>query len=178
MSVSEASRTQLLIAALTVVGGLGTAVIANWDKLFPRPPAPQPSPASPSPAPSVTPPETMAAPRPSQPPCGTTIAWPAKDHLLVLGWEPVNGASTYTVEADCFGCSGGNWSSQGGATWHMREGLGLRSPIYSSTLHVDLHNAGGQALRWRVWAIDQDGRQGRKSPWCQVAFSGQPPVGR
>ncbi len=41
------NRTQIIVAALALLGALGTAAFANWDKLSsaekPNPPAPQPS---------------------------------------------------------------------------------------------------------------------------------------
>ena len=114
----------------------------------------------------------LPTPVPKEPACGSTIPWPRDDYFFILSWAPVEGASTYTVEADCFGCSRKDWYSFGGAPWHIRSGLGLRSPIYSSQIHVQLRQAGGRALRWRVWAVDHDGREGQKSGWCQLAFSG------
>lgn len=116
---------------------------------------------------------SLPAPVPQEPPCGTTIPWPPEDHFFILSWASVGGASTYTVEADCFGCSKRDWYSLSGTPWHVRSGLGLRTPIYSSKIHVQLRNAGGMALRWRVWAVDPDGQEGEKSRWCQVAFAGR-----
>jgi hypothetical protein len=55
----------------------------------------------------------------------------------------------------------------------VREGLGLRSPIYTNQdVYEPLRSDGAGAFRWRVWAIDQDGEAGEKSPWCQIAFAG------
>jgi hypothetical protein len=117
----------------------------------------------------------LAAPVPREPTCGGVVPLPVADRLFILEWARVEGASTYTVEVDCFGCAGEReWSSQSGSPWHVRPGLGLRSPIYSSDIHVKLRQAGGLALRWRVWAVDADGRDGAKSDWCQVAFAGDP----
>lgn len=114
----------------------------------------------------------LAAPVPQGPVCGTTIAWPREDHFFILSWTAVKEASTYNVEVDCFGCSGRDWYSFGGSPWHVQTGLGLRTPIYSSNIHVQLRNAGGRALRWRVWAVDPNGQEGEKSSWCQIAFAG------
>jgi hypothetical protein len=38
--MANAQRTQVLIALIGVVGALGAAALANWDKLFPPPAAP------------------------------------------------------------------------------------------------------------------------------------------
>lgn len=115
----------------------------------------------------------LPAPQPKSPECGSTIPRPPDDGL-VLSWTHMEGASTYTVEVDCFGCFGKrDWYSFGGSPWHLRAGLGIRSPIYSSKeVHAALRNAGGLAIRWRVWAVDHDGMKGEKSAWCQLAFAG------
>ena len=131
------------------------------------------APATPKDSPGNLGVRPLAAPVPQGPACGTTIAWPREDYFFILSWTAVGGASTYTVEVDCFGCSGRrDWYSFGGTPWHVRTGLGLRTPIYSSNIHVQLRNAGGRALRWRVWAVDPNGKEGEKSSWCQVAFAG------
>jgi hypothetical protein len=73
----QSSRITIVVALITLAGTLGAALIANWDKLFPRSqaavapaPAPAPSPTptatavpSPAPAPAPTP-----APAPKAPP--------------------------------------------------------------------------------------------------------------
>jgi hypothetical protein len=116
----------------------------------------------------------LPAPVAERPACDETIPWPPASHFFILGWRPVERASTYTVEVDCFGCEqfGRQWHSLGGVPWHVRPGVGLRTPIYSSTILNELREQGGLALRWRVWAVDEDGREGKKSPWCKVTFSG------
>jgi hypothetical protein len=114
----------------------------------------------------------LPAPVPKDPPCGSTIPMPREDHFFILSWAGVEGASNYSVEVDCMGCSGREWYSFRGSPWHVQTALGLRSPIYSSKVHVQLRQQGGLALRWRVWAVDHDGKEGQKSNWCQVAFSG------
>jgi hypothetical protein len=117
----------------------------------------------------------LPAPVPREPTCGGVIPLPAADRLFIRAWAPVEGASSYTVEVDCFGCGGKRqWWSQSGSAWYIRDGLGFRSPIYSSDIHTRFRQAGGIALRWRVWAVDPDGRNGTTSNWCQVAFAGDP----
>jgi hypothetical protein len=46
----------------------------------------------------------LGAPIPEKPPCGSVVRTPPNEYLLILSWGPVDRASTYTVEADCFGC--------------------------------------------------------------------------
>jgi len=85
------------------------------------------------------------------------------------------GKPRFKTEVDCFGCSeyGRTWHSlAAGAPWHVKTGLGLRTPVYSSDVHVKLRAAGGLAMRWRVWAVAHDGMPGTKSKWCKLAFSG------
>lgn len=119
----------------------------------------------------------LLAPVPLKPQCNSVVSWPGDS--LMFNWRPVAGASNYTVEVDCFGCGqAGQWFSSGGTPWHVRTGLGFRTPqnpIYSSSVHVDWRAAGGTGLRWRVWAVDQAGRDGAKSPWCALSFSGNIP---
>ena len=114
----------------------------------------------------------LPAPVPRGPACGSTIPRPREDQFFILSWAGIEGVSNYSVEVDCLGCSGRDWYSSRGSPWHVQTALGLRSPIYSSKIHVPLRQQGGLALRWRVWAVDHDGKEGQKSNWCQVAFSG------
>jgi hypothetical protein len=118
----------------------------------------------------------LLAPVPLTPRCDSVIAWPGETIPLIYDWRPVAGASSYTVEVDCFGCGqAGQWYSSAGIPWHVRTGLGFRTqqnPIYSSSVHVDWRAAGGTGLRWRVWAVDEADRAGAKSPWCPFSFSG------
>lgn len=121
----------------------------------------------------------LPAPSPTSPECGSTVRLPPDNHFFILAWRQVEGASNYTVEADCFGCRefGRKWHSQeSGSPWHIRRGLGLRAPkgrdaIYSSKLHLDLLEQEGLALRWRVWAVDHDDQVGHKSDWCQFSYT-------
>ena len=189
----KSSRTQITVALICVLGALLVAIISNSDKIFPPsgPPKFVPSAAEdkrtettalparqgtipqsksgPAIAVKEPPkPTSLSSPQPTAPLCGSTIPI---DRPLIFAWARVNGASTYSVEVDCFGCTGRSWYSVGGSPWHVREGLGLRTPIYSSNLQVRLRQEGGRAVRWRVWAVDHDGQPGAKSIWCQTAFS-------
>ena len=119
----------------------------------------------------------LPSPIPEHPACGSTIKAISDTKYLILHWLPIDGTSTYSVEIDCFGCGQypNKWYSQSGTPWHIKSGLGrrtLQNPIYSSKVHVKLRQAGGTSLRWRVWAIDSEGREGKKSKWCQLAFYG------
>lgn len=158
-------RAEIIIAIIGLVGVIGAALLTNWDKVFP--------PNNDSPSDNI--PSKLAAPIPFTPACSKTINSPPDNDFLILGWEPISAASTYSVEIDCFGCSeyGRKWHSlASGTPWHIRTGLGLRSPIYSSKIHAKMKERNGLALRWRVWAVDHDGIQGKKSSWCKLSFAG------
>lgn len=161
-----------------VIGTIAVAVISNLDKL----PFGQGGGAT-APdterAEGTAPVAALPAPIPNTDRCDVTIRTPRADHFFLVGWGTVPGAATYSVEYDCFGCRdfGRQWHSLGaGAPWHLRTGLGLRpsgnSAIYSSSIHQDLKEQGGTALRWRVWGVDHDGQDGSKSAWCRISFGG------
>lgn len=115
----------------------------------------------------------LPPPVPRLPECNSPLS--VQDGLS-FRWEPVEGASTYTVEVDCFRCQGRpeDWYSRGGEPWHVRTGLGLRSPIWTRAgdLLARVRRESGLAIRWRVWAIDQDGIAGEQSDWCQIGLGG------
>jgi len=172
MSESESPGTRdwwhTVPGILTALAGVISAVAALFVALhqagvFKKDPANQEDHAAQPPLP---------APVLREPECGSIIPRPTND-ALKFSWHRVEKASTYTVEVDCFGCFGKReWHSLGGAAWHLRAGLGLRSPIYSSSILKPLQSDGGLAIRWRAWAVDHNGRDGIKSDWCQVSFVG------
>ena len=128
-----------------------------------------------TPDPSAEAVAVLPAPSPTSPVCGTTIEW--REVEAGFSWDRVENASTYTVEVDWFRCRAvDGWFTEAGQPWHIREGRGLRSPIYSSdTVPRLLYEQGGLAIRWRVWAVGQEGDAGTKSEWCQIAFFGTRP---
>jgi TIR domain len=139
-------------------------------------PAPTSAPAQTrAPVPGAQVESGLPAPRQISPTCGSVVAWPPASHGFGFAWEPVREASNYTVEVDCFGCTTKTWFSQSGVPWHVREGLGFRSPIYNSQIHIEMAKSGGLAFRWRVWAVNAEGKPGAKSAWCQFAFAGTLP---
>ena len=121
----------------------------------------------------------LTAPEQKYPAHRDVIKFPPDNHFFIFRWSPVEGASDYTVEVDCLGCkeSPHNWYSISGTPWHIRRNLGLRAPmgydpIYSSKVHIRFRDSGGKALRWRVWAMNSEGRAGQKGEWCQFSFYG------
>jgi TIR domain len=126
---------------------------------------------TPTVTPTVAP--TLAAPETKEPKCGTVFAW--SNPSLDFEWSEVKGKSTYTLEFDCFKCAShpSGWYSELGRPWMLREGFGLRSPIYrKGDVYDRLKRERALAFRWRVWAVDSESVNGRKSAWCQVAFAG------
>ncbi|PWB54538.1 MAG: hypothetical protein C3F18_06665 [Nitrosomonadales bacterium] len=84
-----------------------------------------------------------------------------------LGWKPVSGAASYTVELDCLNCcEPGKWCSELGHPWKIARGIpAVRSPGYKFEF------ADAQPGRWRAWAVDKAGREGEKSPWRTFRFT-------
>ena len=84
-----------------------------------------------------------------------------------IGWKPVSGAASYTVELDCLHCcESGRWCSDLGRPWKVVRGIpAVRSPGYKFEF------TGAQPGRWRVWAVDNEGREGEKSPWRTFQYA-------
>jgi hypothetical protein len=81
-----------------------------------------------------------------------------------MAWEPVPGAATYTLEADCYHCCEINsWCTDAGETYQVKSGL--------ITTTDTITFAGRQKGRWRVWAVDSTGTEGRKSPWREFEYT-------
>ncbi len=80
-----------------------------------------------------------------------------------LEWSVVPGATTYTVEIDCFHCCSVNqWCTDVGQTWSVV------SDIETTTYSFDF--VGAQPGRWRVWAVGAAG-QGPKSGWWEFEYT-------
>ena len=84
-----------------------------------------------------------------------------------LGWEPVDGAASYTIEVDF--CDGRDRT--------VREcvdpkPLSLRDnpPRGIKGTSYEFDFVGMQPGRWRVWAMDDKGQEGFKSPWRVFFF--------
>jgi hypothetical protein len=128
-----------------------------------------PTPEPPSPVAVATP---LPAPTPRDPPCPSVVPYPQPNHFFIVSWNKVEKASSYNIEVDCFGCNGQQWFSLAGTPWHLKQGVGLRSTIYSSMIHEQMRDERGKAIRWRVQAVDENGQLGDKSSWCQISFVG------
>lgn len=80
-----------------------------------------------------------------------------------LEWSPVEGAVSYAVEVDY--CRGGERSAREcvDPQPHRLKSDPPQSGIAGTT--YELNFVGAQPGRWRVWAVDAEGREGFKSPW-------------
>ncbi len=90
-----------------------------------------------------------------------------------LQWEKVEGASRYEVEVD-YCLNSPDPKQCVGPTPLVFAFPFLREPPRPNTtkdtsLTVDF--VGSQPGRWRVWAVDKDGRRGFKSPWRMFTYA-------
>jgi hypothetical protein len=104
----------------------------------------------------------LRAPQMVSPANGTSFSnYPRR---TTLAWRAVPGAASYTVEVDCYQCCQTNkWCTDVGQTW--KEAPGLTSTSYSFDF------VGAQPGRWRVWAVDTQGRPGPKSEWWEFRYT-------
>lgn len=83
---------------------------------------------------------------------------------LTLRWQAVANAKNYTLEIDCLNCCArGKWCTDVGKKFKRVPGL-TRS-------HYKFQFVGAQAGRWRVQAVDKNGKPGRKSQWYNFVFT-------
>lgn len=85
-----------------------------------------------------------------------------------LKWSPVEGAVSYKVEVDY--CAGNVRNRPGCAD---PQPLAMKnnpptSGIVNTTYEFEF--VGAQAGRWRVWAVDKEGREGFGSPWRRFVY--------
>jgi hypothetical protein len=85
-----------------------------------------------------------------------------------LKWSPVEGAASYNIEVDyCEGRKRQNPVCVNPQPLRMTNNPAT-SGIASNT--YDFFFVGAQRGRWRVWALDKDGREGFKSPWRTFVY--------
>jgi hypothetical protein len=85
-----------------------------------------------------------------------------------LKWDKVDGAVSYQVEVDY--CQDSSVLTECRRPAPLIFSLILdKKPITKSNYRFDF--VGAQPGRWRVWAIDKDGRSGFKSPWRMFSYS-------
>lgn len=76
-----------------------------------------------------------------------------------LEWAPVEGAVSYRFEVDY--CAG--WREGRAGCPDPQPLVVYKAPIKETAYEFDFTST--QPGRWRVWAVDKDGREGFKSPW-------------
>lgn len=93
--------------------------------------------------------------------------------LTKLEWSPVEGAVSYSVEVDY--CAGGIGTKGGRNSQGCVNPQPLRvtsnppaSGIVSASYEFNF--IGACPGRWRVWAVDKEGREGFKSPWRRFVY--------
>lgn len=90
---------------------------------------------------------------------------PHVPRTTVAKWDPIPGATRYTIEVDCMHCCGrGKWCADVGSKWQIVPDL--KDPTYTFDW------VGAQPGRWRVWATDETGkRRGPKSEWTNFDWT-------
>jgi hypothetical protein len=85
--------------------------------------------------------------------------------LTKLVWEPVEGAVSYSLEVDY--CD----SKRGECRNPQPLRLRINPPMMGITgTAYEFYFIGAQAGRWRVWAVDEEGREGFKSAWRRFVY--------
>lgn len=100
---------------------------------------------------------------------------PAEDSVFdqyprrtILKWAPVEGAVSYSVEVDY--CAGGKKNQSACINPQPLRLLNNLSMSGLVTPNYEFDFIGAQAGRWRVWALDKEGREGFKSPWRSFIY--------
>lgn len=140
--------------ALRVLGALLVVVALVAAFLAGRLTAPGGDAAAPVAAPTAT----TAAPEQLSPPSGAVYGYYPRD--MTFEWTAVPDAVSYTVDVEALDTSNGNWMdvSEG-----RMGGITGTSTLYSFV--------GAQPGRWRVTAVDADGRAGTPSAWSGFRFT-------
>ena len=83
--------------------------------------------------------------------------------LTKLEWTPVEGAASYSVEVDyCRGRREYSHECVDPQPFKLDDSPPMTGIAETS---YEFNFLGAQPGRWRVWAVDKDGREGFKSPW-------------
>ena len=83
--------------------------------------------------------------------------------LIDFEWTPVAGAARYRIEVDCYHCCATDkWCSD------MKPSAVQMREVAATTFTTEF--PGNQPGRWRICAIDAQGRTGAKTAWRQFTF--------
>ena len=81
-----------------------------------------------------------------------------------LKWTAVPGATSYTVEIDCYHCcQSGKWCTDVGKTYNLVPDIKATSYTFDFV--------GAQPGRWRVWAVDAIGQESPKTGWWEFRYT-------
>lgn len=116
----------------------------------------------------------LPAPKIVEPENNVLIDWP-ENGSLIFKWTTVPEAATYAIEYDCRDRKAGpaSWKGTDENPWKLVAEVEWRmspNPTVESNIVEEVHGAGANAVRARVWAIGHDGESGEKSKWCQIRF--------
>ena len=85
-----------------------------------------------------------------------------------LEWKPVEGAVSYTVEVDS--CPRIDSSKEDCVSPQPHLVRGNPDPSGLLDTSYEFNFIGANPGRWRVWAVDKEGRAGFKSPWRKFTY--------
>lgn len=108
---------------------------------------------------------TLESPRQISPKNGSVFGHYPR--TTTLEWTKVSGANSYSVEIDCSGCCG----TPSNAGWCAERGEPARVQTGIADTTFTFGFVGAQPGRWRVWAVDKDGRLGDKSDWWEFRYT-------
>ena len=81
-----------------------------------------------------------------------------------LEWTAVPGATSYTVEIDCYRCcQSGKWCTDIGKTGQLVPDIKATSYTFDFV--------GAQPGRWRVWAVYATGQESPKTNWWEFRYT-------
>lgn len=110
----------------------------------------------------------LPAPKQLSPADGMKFEQNAFPRETKLEWSPVEGAVTYSVEVDfCDGRQKGTLECKNPQPMLLSDNppmANLRGTSY------EFKFIGAQPGRWRVWAVDKEGREGFKSAWRTFVY--------
>lgn len=83
---------------------------------------------------------------------------------LKLRWRPVSNAASYNVEIDCMHCcASGEWCVDVGKKYKQVKAL--------KNTYFKFNFVGSQPGRWRVQAVNKNGKAGKQSQWYYFKFT-------
>jgi hypothetical protein len=85
-----------------------------------------------------------------------------------LEWQPVEGAVSYTVEIDI--CELVQYSKEDCVNAQPHTRTNNPEPTGITGTSYEFNFGGANPGRWRVWAVDKEGRAGFKSPWRKFTY--------